>query len=344
MITSFNTQDTIKPKLVVHISTDKLLPDSVFQKLDLRSDSQHLAASARAKKAYMQPSVENEIIADTTAVCSRNSIVDVTFYDPLNFITQLDPSAVRSFPFLFTEKNNLRQQEAKTTLIKNLKEGQILPLKPIHSDWIVVVIFVAAFLFSLIKATSKSMLPEVTRFFLFRGINEPVSRDISGLFYWQSTILNLISFVILGLFSYCAAAWYDFIPTGISPILFMFISSAIIVSGITLRHFICRITGNLSGESEVFNEYLIGVYQSYRFCSLIIFVLVVLLVYTAFLPPDIYFFSGLVVLLIMYIYRVLRLFLIFIKKDISIFYLILYLCALEILPVLILLKYFTGLF
>jgi hypothetical protein len=124
----------------------------------------------------------------------------------------------------------------------------------------------------------------------------------------------------------------------------MFISSAIIVSGITLRHFICRITGNLSGESEVFNEYLIGVYQSYRFCSLIIFVLVVLLVYTAFLPPDIYFFSGLVVLLIMYIYRVLRLFLIFIKKDISIFYLILYLCALEILPVLILLKYFTGLF
>jgi hypothetical protein len=101
--------------------------------------------------------------------------------------------------------------------------------------------------------------------------------------------------------------------------------------------------GNLSGESEVFNEYLLNVYQSYRFSSLIVFTLVILLVYTAVLPTSVYFIAGVIVLIIFYLIRVLRLFLIFMKRNISILYLILYLCALEILPVLILVKYFTGL-
>jgi hypothetical protein len=45
----------------------------------------------------------------------------------------------------------------------------------------------------------------------------------------------------------------------------------------------------------------------------------------------------------MYLIRVIRLIIIFLNRNISIFYLILYLCALEILPVLIVIKYFTGL-
>ena len=47
--------------------------------------------------------------------------------------------------------------------------------------------------------------------------------------------------------------------------------------------------------------------------------------------------------LLMYSIRVIRLLIIFLNRNISIFYLILYLCALEILPVLIVVKYFTGL-
>ena len=73
------------------------------------------------------------------------------------------------------------------------------------------------------------MLPGVTRFFLFRGINDPSSRDIGGLFNWQSTILNLISFLIIGLFAYCAASYYDLIPSGISGIIFWLISVGIII-------------------------------------------------------------------------------------------------------------------
>ncbi len=52
---------------------------------------------------------------------------------------------------------------------------------------------------------------------------------------------------------------------------------------------------------------------------------------------------GIIVLGILYLIRVLRLFVIFINRNISILYLILYLCALEILPILISVKYISGL-
>jgi hypothetical protein len=101
--------------------------------------------------------------------------------------------------------------------------------------------------------------------------------------------------------------------------------------------------GRLSGEADVFNEYLIATYMSYRFSSIFLSIIVILITYTVFIPQKIWLITGLIVMIIFYVFRVSRLFLIFMKRDISILYLILYLCALEILPVLILLRYFSGL-
>ena len=65
--------------------------------------------------------------------------------------------------------------------------------------------------------------------------------------------------------------------------------------------------------------------------------------YTRILPVRDFVEAGIIVLGFMYLVRVIRLLIIFLNRNISIFYLILYLCALEILPVLIVVKYFTGL-
>ncbi|MDO9339321.1 MAG: DUF4271 domain-containing protein [Bacteroidales bacterium] len=280
---------------------------------------------------------------DTTSVCVRNSIADITFYDSNNVVSKKVLDSFTRFPFLFTEKPRQMQVEARASLIKSLKPGQDLPSQPFHDDWIIGIILIAAFLYSLIRTTSKSMFPGVTRFFLFRGINDPSSRDITGLFHWQSTLLNLISFLIIALFAYFAASYYNFIPSGISKIFFWLIFLGTIISAVTLRHIVCVTAGNISGEKEVFREYLLGIYQSYRFSALFLFVLIVLMSYTMLLPARGGVISGVTVLGIMYLIRVIRLLIIFLNRNISIFYLILYLCALEILPVVISVKYFTGL-
>ena len=341
MFTGSNTQDTIRPQLFIRINTDKLLPDSVFRKLD--------EVPAHIRDAYLDlirkrvSSLPEVSITDTTSVCARNSIADVTFYDSLSFIRNLDRLPVVHFPGMFAERSRPLNQEQRTITINNLKDGRNLPQNPLHHDWIIAIVFLAAYLWLIVRTTSRNIFPELTRFILFRGINESSSRDTGSLFTWQSTILNFISFMVLGLFVYCAADWYSIIPARIPPLLFMLLCVGAVIAGVTSRHFICLAAGTLSGESEVFNEYLTNVYQSYRFSSIIVFAVVILLVYTVIFPPGIFFIMGAIVLIIFYLARVFRLFLIFMKRNISVLYLILYLCALEILPGLILVKYFTGL-
>jgi hypothetical protein len=339
MIISYSDtqQDTVQGRNIV-------LKDSIGFKSDSDSINKILhSKDSVTLKSASAPKTAGLDFTDTTSVYGRNIIADITFYDSNNVVTKKELQSSNRFPFLFTQKNKQMQIEARATLIKRLKSGQELPTQPLHDDWIIGIILIAAFLYSLIRTTSKSMLPGVTRFFLLRGINDPPSRDTGGLFYWQSTILNLISFLIIGLFAYSAASYNDFIPSGISGIIFWLISLGIIISAVTLRHIVCVITGRASGEKEVFMEYLLGVYQSYRFSALFLFVLIILMFYTVLFPARVYFISGIIVLGIMYLIRVTRLMIIFLNRNISIFYLILYLCALEILPVLISVKYFTGL-
>jgi hypothetical protein len=296
---------------------------------------------------HTRPSAQtsfNNALTDTTSVCTRNSIADVTFYDSNNLITMIKPGIGNRFLFIYTENNRLRNAEAKATLVKHLNPGQNIPLQPLHSDWIILIILISAFLYSYIRTTSKSLFPWIMRFFLFRGINDHSSRDVAGLFNWQSTILNFVSFLVVGLFGYCFAISYDIIPAGISGIKGYLIFFGIIVTAVTLRHITCLITGNMSGERDVFREYVIGVYQSYRISAMILLVIVVLLSYTILMPVKVYFTAGIIAFFIIYSIRVVRLLIIFINRKLSIFYLILYLCALEILPVGITVKYFTGLF
>ena len=284
-----------------------------------------------------------EAAKDTVLVYKRNIISDFTFYDKSNILTRIDLNSSDRFPFTFVEKNREIDAGLRERLIRELKPGDNLPDKTLQKDWGFGVLFVSILLFTLVSLTSKSLLPGVSRFFLFKGINDFVKKDSRGLLMWQGLVLNIATFFTLALFCYSAAATYDMIPSGIGGLVFWLIALAAIITLVLIRHVACVITGNMSGEREVFNEYISIIYSSYRFTALFLFIITVLMHYTLMLPETSYIIPGAIVFFIMYLFRVIRLIYIFIKRGISIFYLILYLCALEILPVVVSIKYFTGL-
>jgi hypothetical protein len=330
-------QDTIPRKAVTNQDSARIISDSL----------------SIVKSSPSKDSVKHKIIivrqnlpvdlSDTTSVCTRNSIADPTFYDFNNFILRIGFGSYKQFPFIFTEKVKQQQIEEKAFLIKHLKPGNDLPQQPLHADWIILIILVAIFLYSIVKSTSRNLSAGFARFFLLRGINDTPSRNVSALFHWQATLLNLISFLIIGLFGYSAVSFYNLVPTGTRGIVVWLMALGIISTGITLRHITCLITGTASGRQEVFREYLLGIYQSYRFGALFLSAIIILISYTRILPVRFLIISGIIIVGILYLIRIIRLLIIFLNRNISIFYLILYLCALEILPVLIVVKYFTGL-
>ena len=250
MITSFSEiqQDTVPHKNAVSHDSVKTTSDSRSHVLSFQPKD-----SVRHKSIMVIPD-QPDVYTDTISICSRNSIADITFYDYNNFVFRIGYGTYKQFPYIFTDKVRQQQIEEKAVLIKHLKPGDNLPSNPLHADWMILVIIVAVTLFSLIRKTKGNLFPGLARFFLFRGINDPVSRDIGGLFHWHSTILNLISFLIIGLFGYTAVSYFDLIPPGFRGIIIWLIALGIICLAVTLRHITCVITGFTSGEHEVFPE------------------------------------------------------------------------------------------
>ncbi len=323
-------QDTVPVIKIQQEAPAKLRSDSLL----LSADPLHIG-SARLKLDTLQ-------VADTTTICFRNSISDVTFYDSTNLLTIIYPYHQDQFPELFTAKNKVIQEEARTELLKHLRAGSESPVIPLHEDWFILVILISAFLFGLIRRSSLDVLHSIERFFLFRSIGEPSARDTGSLFNWDSTIMNLLSFLTLGLFAYTAANLNDAVPAGFPGILIWLVLVIAIIAVVTMKHLVCLITGYISDERDLFAEYIISIYQFYRFSAILIFVATVLIIYTTIVPAIVYLNAGLVAIAALYLIRVLRLLLIFLNRNISLFYFLLYLCALEILPVVISVKYISG--
>ena len=330
-------QDTVPARALQLRDSAGVRTDSSFHALSrLAADSVPLPPPRRK---IIIPAVE---ITDTVSVCKRNIIDDVTFYDTANLVTRLYPHHTDRFPYLFTLAGRRIREEAKATLVKQLRPGDKLPDMPLNSDWIILVILFSAFMYTAIRKATGNVIQSLGRYFLFRGINDPSSRDAGGLFTWESTLRNFISFIILGLFAYSAAAWHNSIPASLAGMRFWLVAVLAIIATVTIRHLVCMLTGAISGEREVFAEYLISIYQFYRYSAIFLFAVTIFVSYTAILPLKALFISAAVILGILYLIRVLRLFIIFTNKNISLFYLILYLCALEILPFVISVKYMAD--
>ena len=280
-------------------------------------------------------------LADTIAVTLNEAeipvyrriipVADVASVPSDTVISELYADSINSFP--------LRNNE---TLSGSLKSGEALPAMPFSNDWTIGVIIFSVILFSIAYASAKTFFSDIARFFLFMGIKEEDKKMIK-LFRWESTLLNISSFFLISIFVYFVASYSNAIPDGFSGFKIWFFSATLIAIAITLRHIICTTTGLLSGATKVFNEYILTVYQSYRFAGFFLSVVIVLFFYTPLITAKSCLIMGCIIITILYLIRILRLFLLFINYKISILYFILYLCALEFLPVLVLIKYISGL-
>jgi hypothetical protein len=330
-------QDTLKPKIIVRQDSLRQLQDSAHNITKLLTDSSH---SVKRNIIHTIPKTEN---TDTTTLCYRNVIADVNYADTTNILFRSDPALLQNFPYVFTAKNRVLQEEFRAKLINHLKSGETLSPAIFKSDLLLPFLVLTVFIFGLIRSEISRFFKDILKFISFRGINESTSRDVGSLYQWQSTLFNLSAFINISIFSFLAAVWFNIINVDSKQLNYSILFFAITVSAITIRHLTCIIVGNVSEQQEIFREYLLEVYQSHRLISLFLLVISILILYSTLIPVNVLFYTGFAIVALLYFYRIIRLFLIFIKRHVSILYLILYLCALEILPVGIIIKYFTGL-
>lgn len=215
-------------------------------------------------------------------------------------------------------------------------DGQKLPTEKLSADFSFIILSLSLLIVTMMMTFGRKSMLTGLSYLGFRRQPELTPPDTSELFGWPSVLRNVFTALNTGLFAAISLLLTDSMTSG-------FVKLAVILSGsmlaaMMIRHLTCIITAEVTGWKNVFREYMNVIYNAWFANAFLLFILNALIL---FAPLDNIFpfiIIGLVITAMFLIIRTLRLLSIFTYRHITISYFILYLCALEVLPVLVIMK------
>ncbi len=217
-----------------------------------------------------------------------------------------------------------------------------LPLKSdsVNNDFCFGILAFSLVLLALITVFGRRNIGAAFSSLSFRHQAEEVSRSASYSLSWTSLLSFIFTILNTGLFITVAmvVTGLSTSDTGMTMVKVTLISCGVFTGLVLLRHFTCIIVAAFSGQKGLFMEYMSIIYTTWFILSLVFFGLSIIVLFTSIKEPLllVWIAGGVAGLLI--IIRIMRLLNIFLKRRVPLLYFILYLCALEVLPVLIIIK------
>lgn len=174
----------------------------------------------------------------------------------------------------------------------------------------------------------------------FRRQPDMLAPGTSEVISWPPILRNLFTIFNVSLFASVSLLLTDTVrynSTAASIKLTAIITGAFLAA-LMLRHLTSIIMAEATGLKTAFREYMNIIYNAWFADAIILFILNAIILFAPVSNPVPFIWTGITVTAIILIIRALRLLVIFLNRHISISYFILYLCALEILPVLVIMK------
>ena len=214
----------------------------------------------------------------------------------------------------------------------NIKEREI-----INPGWIHIMIFICFLLFATAQYGYFRRMQQIFKAYFVNRLFNQLSRD-GGLLSERVSIFLFISFVLS--FSLFIFKIYDFYYDVPSSVIYSFILYTKIVAGVLLFYFLKMLLykscGYIFKSAKETSDYILTIYIYGQVVGVILLPIIVVATY---INNVFIIYIGLTVIALLYIYRLFRGITITISNvKISAYYIFLYLCTLEILPLLLLTK------
>jgi len=226
--------------------------------------------------------------------------------------------------------------------IRNIERIDGVPRPPVtvSTDTGFILLSLSLLLITLLTVFGRRSILNGLSSISLRRHEESVPAGTSEVFSWPPVIRNLFTMINVGLFASTALLAPGLVDPGLfggSPGLTAVLAASVLAA-LLLRHLTCMILAAATGIKILFREYVNVVYNIWFACSLFLFPLNGIILYAPLQNPLPFIIAGLIIMTIFLLMKALRLLSIFHGRRVSIFYFILYLCALEVLPVLVILK------
>lgn len=154
--------------------------------------------------------------------------------------------------------------------------------------------------------------------------------------------LYLFYFLSMAFLLYYVELRINLLPYALQGGRLFFFNLALLLALVLGRVVLHSITGILFNRVRIIREYLYNMFIFNKLAGLVTLPLLFLLVYTRGTLQEIVFWTCIFALASIVVMRLIRAFVFSYRKEILIFYMFLYLCALEIVPLVLLYRWLEG--
>jgi hypothetical protein len=297
-------QGIIQIKSTVKISLDPLnMPSS--DGIHILDESKMIQQPVKPKKQYnFRKSLENEYVRSDSTLRSRI---------PSDYILQQ---------------------------IAVQPKGIILPSRPFgyHStDWFTFLLFFSLILFVFVRNSSEKYFPLLFKSITNYLVSSKLFREQNISLMQGSAIMELFYLIVLGLFGFQLIKYFG-LSLPFSGFIAFLICFGAIMFFFLLKLLAYKILGFVSETLPDTNEFLFNMKNHNKVLGILLLPLVSFAAWSPAWNPKFFLIAGLILIALFYLIYLVRGMKILLKKHYSIFYLFLYLCTLEILPLLLLIK------
>lgn len=230
------------------------------------------------------------------------------------------------------------KKDTTITIIPKTESGLEGSRRNMSIDWVPGFLLVSLFIFAWIKILYQKYIVQVITSVLNYQTATRLLRERNILFQNMALGLNFVFAINTGLFLYYLIQYFN--PQfNMGQVITVFSLAVSIIIFYNVKTFFCRLLGNIFQIKEEFAEYVHNINLYNKNVGLFLFPIVVSFPYIGIEYKTLLVYTGILIIGGLYILRIIRGVQIILRKGASIFYLILYLCAVEFLPVILLVKF-----
>jgi hypothetical protein len=212
-------------------------------------------------------------------------------------------------------------------------------LKNTNPDWLFLVLLTVIGALTYIRVFYRKNFFQIISACFNNNLTNQIVRDENLLMQRASVMLNISFSIVAAAFIYLVSIHYDWSLEGMDTGFIRFVFFALLISAVfTLKFLVLRFCGYLFNLGREMSTYIFNVFIINNLLGLVLLPFVALILFGN-LPGTALIYIALGIITLAYLYRIGRGMLIaFGYNGFSPIYLFLYLCALEIAPLLVLVK------
>jgi len=344
-LTQQEEQDTVrKAEASDTLTAKKYSPDeiqSIFERSDQRFERIDSAEKEKSQIVRAAP-LRTETSETVFRPDSNHIIFSVDSTEALanpNFLSNLTVTPLTEYkytPDLFVNETSAVVEKQPDQFFPTIKQP------PTSENWIIGIILVSFIILAWIRLFYNKLLVPTFQSCLNYQTSYNLFRDRSSLSLKASFGLNIIFYLNTGLFLYLVFNYFGITFFNVYGIITFLLYAGFLMTVYIAKWIVCSVTGYISLTQKAFSEYLFNVFLFNRNLGLFLFPFLIGIPYIADYLTPIFVYAGIVVIVILYLLRIFRGITIFFKEGFSIFYMILYLCALEFLPLILFFRLFQS--